>query len=37
MHNKSHESYAQDEVRKMIPKFFANLESLYTKTKQPRL
>ena len=37
MHNKVHESYAQEEVRKMIPKVFTTLEALYRKTKQPRL
>lgn len=37
MHSKVHESYAQEEVRKMIPKIYHSLAALYAKTKQPRL
>lgn len=37
MNNKVHETYAQEEVKKLVPKIFSNLELLYTDTKQPRL
>jgi thiaminase len=37
MHNKVHETYAQEEVKKLVPKVLANLEQLYSSTKQPRL
>lgn len=36
MHSKVHETYAQEEVRKMVPRVCQSLLGLYAKTKQPR-
>ena len=36
MHNKVHEAYAQEEVRKMIPRSHQELKKLYERTKEPR-
>ena len=36
MHSKAHECYAQEQVKKMIPKISCSLSSLYALTKQPR-
>lgn len=36
MHSKVHETYAIEEVRKMVPRVSHALQSLYAKTKQPR-
>ena len=36
MHNKVHETYAQEAVRKMIPRVSQDMRELYLSTMEPR-